>query len=445
MALEKLLFHLAGVTTEKHAHDHGVQMRVQLLDHMSVILQHIRALDIPAIDISPEDVVDGDTKLVLGLIWRLILRFQILPPQPKQEGAEGTEPRADVTPKDYLMAWVQSRLAIVEEPPTVSDFTASWRDGHALLALIQSYDPTLIDMAKAKDLTDSERCDLAFKTAFRRWGVPALLEPEDVARPSGPDGKCMMTYLAMFRDVVENYKGDADMAQEEEERAKRDSVVYKMVRCARPEKQDKFGIGIGIGRVGQGRPVADRLVNNGPADKAGIQPGDVLLSVDGVDVANHTATQIQDAIRGPEGTFVHLRLARQGREYEVDVVRAKPMNNLKFGVGFTCGKTPGQPDGPVHVDALQPGRPAARCGRIKLGDQVLTCDGVSVVGWSLEHVADMILGPRNTIVRICFERDGLKFEIPLRREKWLLQTRVRMESVPQTPASPAAQAPGSHL
>lgn len=49
-----------------------------------------------------------------------------------------------------------------------------------------------------------------------------------------------------------------------------------------------------------------------PADRAGIQEGDVLLSVDGTSVASLSVDEVVALVRGPVGSTVHLTVRREG-------------------------------------------------------------------------------------------------------------------------------------
>ena len=60
-----------------------------------------------------------------------------------------------------------------------------------------------------------------------------------------------------------------------------------------------------------------------PAEKAGIEPGDILAAVDGHSVEGQTVRSVVDLVAGPEGTKVKLRLLRAGEPdpVELDVFR----------------------------------------------------------------------------------------------------------------------------
>jgi carboxyl-terminal processing protease len=73
------------------------------------------------------------------------------------------------------------------------------------------------------------------------------------------------------------------------------------------------------------KPAVASVVPKSPAQKAGLQPGDVFLQVDGKDVADRTPEQIASMVRGPAGTKVTVQLARQGEKdpLEFTITRAK--------------------------------------------------------------------------------------------------------------------------
>ncbi len=86
-----------------------------------------------------------------------------------------------------------------------------------------------------------------------------------------------------------------------------------------------YGIGAVVNLNDVGRVVIVRPFFGGPADQAGLKPGDVILEVDGTDTLGLTLDEAVSMIRGPEGTPVLLMLQRQGvaSSFEVEVVRAE--------------------------------------------------------------------------------------------------------------------------
>jgi carboxyl-terminal processing protease len=73
------------------------------------------------------------------------------------------------------------------------------------------------------------------------------------------------------------------------------------------------------------RPTIMQTLPGSPARDAGLQPGDVLLEVDGKAVQGLSLQRIVEMVRGPAGTVVHLRILRRGQSKprDFDITRAK--------------------------------------------------------------------------------------------------------------------------
>ena len=74
VALLRLLEVLSGETVGRP--NRGV-LRVQRVENVARALRFLAAKRVPLENIGPEDIVDGNERLILGLVWTLILRFQI--------------------------------------------------------------------------------------------------------------------------------------------------------------------------------------------------------------------------------------------------------------------------------------------------------------------------------------------------------------------------------
>ncbi|MEQ2186838.1 hypothetical protein GOODEAATRI_032852, partial [Goodea atripinnis] len=79
-------------------------------------------------------IVDGNLKLILGLIWTLILHYSISMPMWEDEGDEDAK---KLTPKQRLLGWIQNK---VPQLP-ITNFHRDWRDGKALGALVDNCAP----------------------------------------------------------------------------------------------------------------------------------------------------------------------------------------------------------------------------------------------------------------------------------------------------------------
>lgn len=63
-------------------------------------------------------------------------------------------------------------------------------------------------------------------------------------------------------------------------------------------------------------------IEGSPAFEAGLQPGDILLEADGVDLSGMSVTEAASLIRGPVGSTVTLLIERDGETFSVDLERA---------------------------------------------------------------------------------------------------------------------------
>ncbi|MGW0702349.1 S41 family peptidase [Streptomyces sp. NPDC002867] len=82
------------------------------------------------------------------------------------------------------------------------------------------------------------------------------------------------------------------------------------------------GVGLRTRRTG-GRTEVAEVQKGGPADRAGIRPGDRLRTVDGQEVARRPVTDVVALLRGADGTDVVLGLERDGRRWTETLTRAR--------------------------------------------------------------------------------------------------------------------------
>ncbi|HXF51130.1 MAG TPA: S41 family peptidase [Dehalococcoidia bacterium] len=70
------------------------------------------------------------------------------------------------------------------------------------------------------------------------------------------------------------------------------------------------GVGVGVEVLAAMPNVITEVYQNSPAERAGVRPGDRVLSVDGVDLSTATRDAVVGALRGPEGSEVTLVVRR---------------------------------------------------------------------------------------------------------------------------------------
>jgi len=82
------------------------------------------------------------------------------------------------------------------------------------------------------------------------------------------------------------------------------------------------GIGITISEMEDGYFQVKEVTSGSPAEDAGIQVGDVLIGVEGLDCAELGMTETRNIVRGEEGTQVNLTIRRGMNRFEISVTRA---------------------------------------------------------------------------------------------------------------------------
>ncbi|KAL0984683.1 hypothetical protein UPYG_G00145220 [Umbra pygmaea] len=169
------------------------RMRFHKLQNVQIALDFLRHRQVKLVNIRNDDIADGNPKLTLGLIWTIILHFQISDIQVNGQSE-------DMTAKEKLLLWSQ-RMTEGYQGIRCDNFTTSWRDGRLFNAVIHKNHPRLIDMSKVYRQTNVQNLEQAFNVAERDLGVTRLLDPEDVDVPH-PDEKSIITYVSSLYDAM---------------------------------------------------------------------------------------------------------------------------------------------------------------------------------------------------------------------------------------------------
>uniref|UniRef100_A0A3B3DV39 Plectin a n=1 Tax=Oryzias melastigma TaxID=30732 RepID=A0A3B3DV39_ORYME len=169
------------------------RMRFHKLQNVQIALDFLKHRQVKLVNIRNDDIADGNPKLTLGLIWTIILHFQISDIQVKGQSD-------DMTAKERLLLWSQ-RMVEGYQGLRCDNFTTSWRDGRLFSAIIHRHRPALIDMNQVYRQTNQENLEQAFSVAERELGVTRLLDPEDVDVPH-PDEKSIITYVSSLYDAM---------------------------------------------------------------------------------------------------------------------------------------------------------------------------------------------------------------------------------------------------
>ncbi|KAK5120019.1 hypothetical protein LTR85_007095 [Meristemomyces frigidus] len=183
-----ILIHLLEILSQESLGRYAARpkLRVQRFENVNIALDFIKSRRIQLTNIGAEDIVDGNRKIILGLIWTLILRFTI-----SDINDQGLSAR------EGLLLWCQRKTACYEEVD-IQNFSGSWNNGLAFCALLDIHRPDLIDYDKLDKSDHRGNMQLAFDIASKEIGIPDLLDVEDVCDVAKPDERSLMTYIAYW-------------------------------------------------------------------------------------------------------------------------------------------------------------------------------------------------------------------------------------------------------
>uniref|UniRef100_UPI003AAC7BF1 dystonin-like n=1 Tax=Centroberyx gerrardi TaxID=166262 RepID=UPI003AAC7BF1 len=167
------------------------RMRFHRLQNVQIALDYLKRRQVKLVNIRNDDITDGNPKLTLGLIWTIILHFQI-------SEIHVTGESEDMTAKERLLLW-SKQMTDGYVGVRCDNFTTSWRDGRLFNAIIHKYRPDLVDMSRVSSQTNRSNLEQAFGVA-EQLGVARLLDPEDVDVQS-PDEKSVITYVSTLYDA----------------------------------------------------------------------------------------------------------------------------------------------------------------------------------------------------------------------------------------------------
>ena len=178
------------------------KMRIHCLENVDKGLTFLQEQLVHLENIGASDIVDGNPSLTLGLIWTIILRFQIQ--VITIENPENPETRSA---KDALLLWCQIKTADYSNV-NVRNFTTSWKDGLAFNALIHKHRADLINFSQLQKSNPVQNLNNAFTIAERMLGITRLLDAEDVI-VEYPDEKSIITYVVAFYHYFSKMKADS--------------------------------------------------------------------------------------------------------------------------------------------------------------------------------------------------------------------------------------------
>ncbi|XP_024283772.1 alpha-actinin-2 isoform X2 [Oncorhynchus tshawytscha] len=182
----KLMLLLEIISGERLPKPDRGKMRFHKIANVNKALDFITSKGVKLVSIGAEEIVDGNVKMTLGMIWTIILRFAIQDISVEETSA-----------KEGLLLWCQRKTAPYRNV-NVQNFHISWKDGLAFCALIHRHRPDLIDYAKLNKDDPMGNLNLAFEIAEKHLDIPKMLDAEDIINTPKPDERAIMTYVSCF-------------------------------------------------------------------------------------------------------------------------------------------------------------------------------------------------------------------------------------------------------
>lgn len=188
LALINLLEVISGKSLGRY-NRHPI-MSIQRVENIGIALRFVEREGLKLVNVGPEDIAEGNTRITLGLIWTLILRWEIC-------GGVG---EGESTGVDDLLRWINEQLA--KQGRQVAGFTGKdWSDGTNCQALANALRPDVCkDWAAADPSRRLDNCRDVLREADEKMGVDQLLAPDEMSNPK-VDKLAMMTYLAQYRNL----------------------------------------------------------------------------------------------------------------------------------------------------------------------------------------------------------------------------------------------------
>lgn len=263
VVLIHLLINLSGkeFVSEKYKSTMDKDQRFVKLENGNKVFVFLEQEGIKTVGIGAEDIVDGNLKLDLGLIWTLIQSYQISlatqlaprfksktlskrrkkiasrreAPPPKKEPSqsklttvkvklespkkpepvppvappapyvhpEAIEPPLRVTYDDtggahtVMLNYVNAILEHYPQAPKIKDFSTSLQDGIVLTAVVDALSPGIMNVDQVDPNNGVENNRIAMKVADEEFDVVQLLDAEDLE--VSPDEKSVVTYVSLLR------------------------------------------------------------------------------------------------------------------------------------------------------------------------------------------------------------------------------------------------------
>ncbi|KAG0435093.1 Alpha-actinin-like protein 1, partial [Dictyocoela muelleri] len=187
--LAHLLMILTGMKFFFHRKPDG---EFQKIENIKISLDFMKKNDIKLVNIGATDIYNGNKKLILGLIWRLILKFGVS--DLHTENAQAA-----------ILSWCRATTSNYQHV-NIKGFGNCWKDGMAFNAIIHKFKPELVKYDELDPKNSRENLENAFNLAEIHFGIPRLMDVDYFTNVADLDEKSVFTYVSQFYNRLVEYE-----------------------------------------------------------------------------------------------------------------------------------------------------------------------------------------------------------------------------------------------
>eukprot|EP01031_Cornospumella_fuschlensis_P026248 gene26248-31707_t len=173
--------------------------RFKKVENANLVIEVCKTLQLTMVNIGGLDIVDGNKKLILAIIWQLMRKYtlQVLEDLARKEGVEAMT-------DEIIIKWANEKVAASGQGTRMRNFKdTNLKNSRFFLELVYALEPRAVDFAMVNNGLDHDSLMSNAKyviSAARKIGACVFLTPEDIVEVKS---KMIMTFVsAMWTSML---------------------------------------------------------------------------------------------------------------------------------------------------------------------------------------------------------------------------------------------------